>query len=447
MAMKHQRPKGTRDFFPADMAWRNHLHDAWKRVSVRNGFEQVDGPVYEHLDLYKVKSGDGIVSELFSFRRHDGETDYAIRPEFTPTLARMVAERANALPRPVKWFCVPNLCRAERHQRGRLREFFQWNCDVLGVEGALADAENLFTLVDFFREMRLTPAQVRLKVSHRETVRHILMRLGVPDELVNDAFNLLDRRGKMDEEEFAKQARLLRLSDHHLTRFDQVCRMKYPAGRLQALRDALGNEARLDDLEELDRQLHAFGIQDWCEYDLGIVRGLAYYTGTVFEAHEATGVERAIAGGGRYDRLIEAFGGPSMPAVGFGMGDVVLTLVLQDKGLIPAEVGPKPDVFVAALSDLGQRALPRVVADLRSAGVHARFSYKSTRQVGKLMKDADACGARHTLLLDDRMEQGLVSLKHMASGTQDDLPLGAVADRIRAPAGERAQAQGGPSAP
>ncbi|MEO0964426.1 MAG: histidine--tRNA ligase [Planctomycetota bacterium] len=425
---KIQPPKGTRDFFPADMAWQQHLLDAWRRVSVRHGFEQVDGPIFEKLDLYKVKSGEGIVSELFSFRRDQGTTDFAIRPEFTPTLARMVAERANSLPKPIKWFCTPNLCRAERPQRGRLREFLQWNADVLGLDSPVADAECIALAIDLLAELGLTPDQVRVKISHRDTARAILLKLGVPDDRVLDAFDLLDRRAKLDDAEFNKEAAKLGLDATQVTRLDQICRMKFSAGGgLDALRSTLGNDADLSELEALDETLADFGLTDWCEYDLGIVRGLAYYTGTVFEVHEATGVERALAGGGRYDKLIELFGGPATPAVGFGMGDVVLTNVLHDKGLIPDHVLPRPDVFVIAAADDAHRRATRLAARLRRDGLHARQSYKATRNVGKLLKDAAACRARFALIVNaDRLE-----LKDLDTGEQAPINADELVNAIR----------------
>jgi histidyl-tRNA synthetase len=413
--MKLQAPKGTRDFYPDDMAWRNWITDAWRRVAIRNGFEQVDGPIFESLDLYKVKSGEGIVSELFHFTDR-GERDLAIRPEFTPTLARMVAERANGLPKPIKWFCTPNLCRAERPQRGRLREFWQWNVDILGHDPAhtpLADAECIFTAIDFLADVGLTPQLVRVKISHRQTVRHILAKLGVGDDKMLDAFDLLDRRAKISPEQFLADAGQLGLDGDRLTRFDEVCRRKYAVGDLSHLARSIGLEQAIGELEALDDQLRAFGIADWCEYDLGIVRGLAYYTGTVFEVHERSGAERAMAGGGRYDQLIELFGGPPTPAVGFGMGDVVLTNVLIDKKLVPAEFAPRPQVFVIAASDAAALQLPAVVAELRRAGLHARFSYKSTRNVGKLLKDAGAAKAAYALILGDDLQ-----LKNLATGAQ-----------------------------
>ena len=238
--MKFQAPKGTRDFFPDEMAWRNYLVDAWRRVSIRNGFERVEGPIFESLDLYKVKSGDGIVSELFHFEDRGGR-ELAIRPEFTPTLARMVAAKANSLPKPIKWFCTPNLCRAERPQRGRLREFLQWNVDILGSDSLVADAESVLVAVDLLQELGLGADHVRVKISHRQTVRHILTKMGVTEEQMNSAFDLLDRRAKIDQAEFEKAAGELGLDEHTIERFDQICRMKYPVGKLGALAEQLGS--------------------------------------------------------------------------------------------------------------------------------------------------------------------------------------------------------------
>lgn len=429
--MKIQAPKGTRDFYPAEMAWRNHLVDTWRKVSVRHGFEQVDGPIFETLDLYKVKSGEGIVSELFSFRRAGGDTDYAIRPEFTPTLARMVAAKANALPKPIKWFAVPNFCRAERPQRGRLREFWQWNVDLLGLEGPAADAEVILVIVDLLAELGLRPEHVRVKISHRDTVKHILTKMGVAEDKTVQAFDLLDRRDKITPEEFAKQAAALGLDEHRVHRFEQTCRLKYRAGDLAKMKEQIGGDEDLHELDALDAQLHAFGIAEWCEYDLGIVRGLAYYTGTVFEVHEASGMERAIAGGGRYDQLISLFNGPATPAVGFGMGDVVITNVLADKGLVPKEVGARPDVFVFAATDGAAARVPGVVASLRRAGLHARMTYKTSRNAGKLLKDASAARAKFAVILDDQVTDGLVGLKDLDTGAQESVPLQTLADRLK----------------
>ena len=428
--MKLQPPKGTRDFYPDDMAWRRYLHDAWRRVSVRHGFEEVDGPIFETLDLYRVKSGDGIVSELFHFTDR-GDRELAIRPEFTPTLARMVASKANALPTPIKWFCTPNLCRAEKPQRGRLREFDQWNIDMLGIEGPLADAEVIAVAVDLLSELGVGPEQVQVKLSHREVVRQILMALGVTEDKIQDAFTLLDAKAKLPTEVFQEKAKALGLGEEQVGRFETICGQTFEVGQVDFLRQAAGIENNLDDLAAIDRMLADFGLAEWCVYDLGIVRGLAYYTGTVFELHVTTGSERALGGGGRYDKLIELFGGPATPAVGFGMGDVVLTNLLQDEGLIPDELGPGPDAFVFAMTDAAAAKLPGIVAELRRAGLHARMSYKSTRKMAKLMKDAEACRARFAVILDDNVTQGRVAVKDLAASQQTEVELAKLSQYLR----------------
>jgi histidyl-tRNA synthetase len=429
--MKPQGPKGTRDFYPDAQARRRYLHDAWRRVSVRHGFDEVDGPIYETLDLYKVKSGEGIVSELFSFRRANGTTDYAIRPEFTPTLARMVAARANALPRPIKWFALPNMCRAERHQRGRLREFDQWNVDLLGLDTPLADAEVIAVACDLLAELGVTPAMVQCRISHREVVRQILAALGVADDRMQDAFTLLDAKGKMSPEQFAEKAGALGLGEEAVARFDAMCGRTYKVGEVDALRDAAGIDDDLDDLRALDQTLADFGLAGWCAYDLGIVRGLAYYTGTVFELHVTTGKERALGGGGRYDKLIELFGGPAMSGVGFGMGDVVLANLLDDEDLWPEQLASAPDAFVLAVSDTGAEKLPGVVATLRRAGLHTRMSYKQTRNPGKLLKDAEKARARFAVLLDDTAAQGQAQVKDLATGEQSPCAIADLPQQLR----------------
>ena len=435
--MRFQAPKGTRDFYPAEMAVRRRLEGAWREASTCFGYEEVDGPTFEHLGLYTAKSGEGIVSELFSFRRAGGSDDYALRPEFTPTLARMVAARAAQLPMPVKWFAVPNFFRAERPQRGRLREFFQWNVDLLGAEGPAVDAEVIGVAVSALSRLGLTPAHVRVKVSHRVAAARVVRALGVAEESVAAAFELLDRRDKVPPAEFAKRAAALGLAGDALARFEQAVRTRVPvAGDLAALAAAAGIGAdALGELAALRDALVAAGLGDWCEFDLGIVRGLAYYTGTVFEVHEASGAERAIAGGGRYDGLVELFGGPRTPAMGFGMGDVVLGLVLADRGLLPAdgaELLPRPDAFVVSAGDAAaEAALAPLVARLRADGLHVRHSYKATRNVGKLLSDASRQRARFAVILGAEAAEGMVQLKDLASGEQRAVTMAELAGALR----------------
>jgi histidyl-tRNA synthetase len=435
--VRFQAPKGTRDFYPAEMAVRRRLEGAWREASTCFGYEEVDGPTFEHLGLYTAKSGEGIVSELFSFRRAGGSDDYALRPEFTPTLARMVAARAAQLPMPVKWFAVPNFFRAERPQRGRLREFFQWNVDLLGAEGPAVDAEVIGVAVSALARLGLKPSDVRVKVSHRVAAARVVRALGVAEESVAAAFELLDRRDKVPAEEFAKRAAALGLSGEALARFEQAVRTRVPvAGDLSALAAAAGiGTDSLGELAALRDALVAAGLGDWCEFDLGIVRGLAYYTGTVFEVHEASGAERAIAGGGRYDGLVELFGGPRTPAIGFGMGDVVLGLVLADRGLLPADASellPRPDAFVVSSGDAAaEAALAPLVARLRADGLHVRHSYKATRNVGKLLADASRQRARFAVILGAESADGMAQLKDLASGEQRAVTMAELAGALR----------------
>ena len=427
----HQAPKGTRDFYPEDMAVRRHIESAWRHSSVIHGFEEIDGPTFEHLSLYTVKSGEGIVNELFSFRRAGGEDDYALRPEFTPTLARMVAARAGGLSMPVKWFAIPSHFRAERPQRGRLREFLQWNVDMVGLESAQADVDVLSTAVVAMERLGLSPSDVRVRLSHRGVVGAALIALGARADQLAEAFTLLDRREKMDPADFGARGAALGLGEGAADRFTALAKTKLPMECDAAtIGRALGcASAAAEPLAEIARRLRDAGLGGWCDIDLGIVRGLAYYTGTVFEIHEASGAERAIAGGGRYDKLIELFGGPSLPAVGFGMGDVVLGLVLKDRGKLPPDGGasllPRTDVFIISAGAPEAEALtPSLASTLRARGLHVRHTYKTTRNVGKLLSEAGKCRARFAVILGAELAEGCVAVKDLDGGSQSLVALG-----------------------
>jgi histidyl-tRNA synthetase len=352
----------------------------------------------------------------------------------------MAAARAAQLPVPIKWFAVPNFFRAERPQRGRLREFYQWNVDLLGAEGPAIDAEVIGVAVAALARLGLKHTDVRVKISHRVAAAKLVRALGVAEESVAGAFELLDRRDKMPPEEFTTRAAALGLAGDALARFESAVRTRVQVGEdLGVLASAAGiAAAELGELAALRDALVAADLASWCEFDLGIVRGLAYYTGTVFEIHEASGGERAIAGGGRYDGLVELFGGPKTPAMGFGMGDVVLGLVLADRGLLPKdgnELLPRPDAFVVSAGEPAADAeLPRLVARLRADGFHVRHSYKATRNVGKLLADASKQRARFAVILGAELAEGRAMLKDLASGEQRPVVLAELSNLLRAPA-------------
>ena len=201
--MKMPPVKGTRDFYPPDMAIRNFIIDGWKAVSLRNGFEEYDGPIFEYLKMFQMKSGDEIVEQLFSLQDRGGR-DLAIRPEITPTLARMVNQQINSLPRPIKWFSVPRLCRAERPQKGRLREFFQWNIDIIGVDDVLADAEVIFTTVDYLSSVGLKDRDIQVRISSRKLLASVLANIGIPANQLDSLYSLLDKYRKIPANAFEK---------------------------------------------------------------------------------------------------------------------------------------------------------------------------------------------------------------------------------------------------
>ncbi|MDP7005619.1 MAG: histidine--tRNA ligase [Phycisphaerales bacterium] len=414
--MSFQSPKGTRDFFPPDLAALHHIETAWRIASINAGFDEIEGPTFEHLDLYTVKSGEGIVSELFSFKRSGGDVDYALRPEFTPTLARMAAAKGRSLTLPTKWFGIPSHFRAERPQRGRLREFKQWNVDLLGVDKPSADAEVIATAIRALEELGLTHQDIVVRISHRDVVAKMLQESGVPKDKMQIALTLLDKREKMDRGLFEKKINEHGLNESSFSQFDSDTKIDH------------------EELTALQTELVSWGISEWCKFDFNIVRGLAYYTGIVFEIHEATGAERAIAGGGRYDKLIEMFGGPSMPAVGFGMGDVVLSLVLKDKGLLGdgTDLLPRPDVFVISAGGDADKHLAPTVAQLRNAGLHTRMTYRATKNVGKLLTEAAKTNTRFTVILGEELSEGNVAIKDMDSGEQTIIPIDSIVAHVRA---------------
>ncbi|MCK5114426.1 MAG: histidine--tRNA ligase [Phycisphaerae bacterium] len=416
---KFQAVKGTRDFYPAEMRVRNYITDAWRAVSLRNGFEEYDAPIFEYLDLFTVKSGDEIASQLFNFTDRGGR-NLAIRPEITPSLARMVAAKINSLPRPIKWFAVPRLCRAENPQKGRLREFFQWNVDVIGVDDIQADAECIFVAVDFLREVNLTPDDACVRIGSRPITVAALKTGGLADDQIDTGLALLDKTAKVDADGFAKLVETAGLCVDSLgvamtlqgTKTIDEIRKIFPA-RDSALDEEIGR------LEQLFVKLEQMGISDYAQLDMTIVRGLAYYTGVVYEVFDRKNSLRALAGGGRYDRLLEVVGGPSVGATGFGMGDVVLGILLQEKDKIPAEVlGSQLDFFVIDGEEDAFCDVMKIVGQLRRDGFAADYAFKR-QNVGKQLKEANRRGARLGVIV----RKDGVSLKDLQSGGQGDVSV------------------------
>ncbi len=416
--MKIQRVRGTRDFYPEDIALRNSIFNAWRRVSVRNGFTEYDGPLLEYLDLYRAKSGDEIVGQVFTINR--GGEELAIRPEMTPTLARMINAKVQSLPRPVKWFTIGAFYRGERPQRGRLREFYQWNVDVVGSDEAVADAECIFVAIDLFRTMGLTPEDVSVRINDRRLLAAILDGLGIPRESHPQAFQLIDKAEKMEADKFADAWNEALGSTVRYDRMEPLLALDSWTSLRSCGHPVLSTDAVGRCVDELSRVYHVldlFGVSDYCTYSMKVVRGLAYYTGVVFEGFDRKGELRAICGGGRYDNLLSVLGGPNLSGIGFGMGDVTLAELLTERGRQPEDTA-RLDVYVVVADESVREEAIRLVADLRGRGVAADFPYKK-QAIGKQMSLAASRGARRCAILgSETRERKCIGVKDLATGQQ-----------------------------
>ena len=428
--MKTKALPGFRDFYPADLALRSHLFRTWRTVAARYGFEEYDGPPLEPLDLYTAKSGEEIVGQLYNFQ-DKGERAVALRPEMTPTLARMVAARAGELRKPIRWFSIPQLFRYERQQRGRLREHFQLNCDLIGESGPLADAEIIGLAVDVIRGFGLGADTVRVRLSDRRLLNALLATFHLSEAQASAIYAWLDKQGRRGDAAQRQRLEDLKIDPGIADFLDAATQVKDIGKLTRVLSHKPEAAAALGSLEQVVEALHAMGLGDFVDLDLGIVRGLAYYTGTVFELFDAGRTLRAICGGGRYDSLLNSLGDVDLPSVGFGMGDVVLTDLLRDKGLVPTDIS-SIDVFVAFIS---QDDLPHVLAlahRLRDAGLRVEYSL-SPQTVGRQLKLGDARNARLAVVVGpDERARGEVVVKDLRNGTQESVPHGSAVDTIKA---------------
>jgi len=380
---------GFRDFYPDELARRAHVFRAWRAVARRYAFVEYDGPPLEPLDLYTKKSGEEGKGVDYD-GRGKSKKKVALRPEMTPTFARMVAARANALRKPVRWFSVPQLFRYERAQRGRLREHFQLNVDIVGEESEVADAELLAVAIDIMRELGLTAADVRARVSDRRLLNGVLLTLGVTEAQVPAVYAVVDKIARQPREVSEAKLAEAGLSAALIARVLDLA----SGVTFDALRAEFGSApAAKEHVERFERylgHLAALGLADWVVLDLSIVRGLAYYTGIVFELFDAKGELRAICGGGRYDDLLKALGGADLPALGFGMGDVVLGELLTERELWPATVQEPVDFHLVAGNGAGQRPYAdalRLVAALRNAGFSVNHALSGERYLSQATRN------------------------------------------------------------
>jgi len=407
--------KGTRDFYPENMAVRRWIFDKIRAVSTCFGYQEYEGPCLEFIDLYAAKSGEELVKEQAFVFSSPGDDLLTLRPELTPTLARMVAQQQYEIPFPLRWWSVGPFWRYEQPQRGRTREFYQWNIDLVGTEAAVADAEIVAVAAKFFMEVGLSPDQVRIYVNNRRLMDQAFSDLEIAKDLRPAVFRVVDKLDKLSEKEWRDYAVETGLTTSQVD------------GLLALLmdNDLWRNSGELIEFFEL---IKTFGVEDYVAYNPKVIRGLDYYTGTVFEAYELGGQSRAILGGGRYDNLVADVGGNPLPGVGFAMGDVVIELVLQDAGVIPSGLGDQAQVIVTVFDENTLLNSLALAAEIRDAGFRV-VHYPEADRLGKQFKFADKLNIPVAVILGpDELNKRQVAVKNLKTREQ------VVVDRHELPA-------------
>ena len=411
-----QGVRGTRDFYPEEMRLRNWLFQKFHSSSLSHGFEEYDSPIIEHEELYTRKQGEEITQQLYNFEDKGGRK-ISLRPEMTPSLARMVMARSGALPLPIKWYSIPQCWRYERTQRGRGREHYQWNVDIWGMEGIEADAELLSVMVHMFESVGLTHDDVVVRISSRKVLEEVLGSLGIEGDSFTKACVIVDKMDKLPEEAVSAQLSDLGISDSSITTIQSVLSVT----ELPELRDMLSPDSMaVSELERLFQLLESYGISEWTTFDASVVRGLAYYTGPVFEAHDRGGELRAICGGGRYDRLIGTLGGRDLPATGFGFGDMVIMELLSEKGLLP-DISNRVSDVVFSMDESLRGAAMEVSSKLRGAGRRVDLVLEP-KKMKWVFKHAERTGAeRLVMVMPAEWDSGKVRIKDLQTGEENDI--------------------------
>lgn len=409
--------KGTREFYPEEMAVRQWLYALIREVSESFGYQEYDGPFLETLDLYAAKSGEELVKEQSFVFQDKGGNEIALRPELTPSLARMIAQKQNDLVFPLRWWSFGPFWRYEKPQKGRTREFFQWNADLIGVDSDQADAEVIALCAVFFQKAGLTPQEVQISINDRELMEKVLMERGFSKEVHKDVFRLIDRRDKLTPDAWEAFVKDNGFTDEQLLQLKSVIQNK----------ELWHESPRLTHILQI---LDTYGVGDYVCYDPCIIRGLDYYTGVVFEAKDMGEQNRAILGGGHYANLVEDVGGNSLPGVGFAMGDVVFPLVLEGYGKLPALANMPARIIVTVFDDDTFKASVALCNRLRAVKINAVL-YPEPEKLGKQFKYADRCGFKAALVIGpDELSKGEVVLKDLATREQFSFPNEELEDRI-----------------
>ncbi len=423
---------GFREFYPEAFARRNHIFRLWRQTANTFGFQEYDAPVLEPLELYKTKSGDEIEAQLFSFTDKGGR-EVALRPEMTPTVCRLVGEKANSLKRPIKWFSIAEFYRYERAQKGRERAFFQFNADIFGESGPEAEIELISLLVQCIRSFGLTAEDFYVRLSDRNLWFYYLEVLGFNEAQTRGILGAIDKYEKMGDDAFKgytdEYGSLAPELKEKILTFLGVKSLAV----LEQIVESIGGEklnARMADWRKLLGGLEAMGLAEFVEVDFSVVRGLAYYTGFVFEAFDRKGELRAIAGGGRYNDLVAKLGGPALPAVGFAIGDVTMGLLLEQRKLIPTFV-QTTDVYAVIGGEAERAAAFGDIFALRASGYRVDYPLKEVA-FGKQFKVAADSGAKIALIYGtEELAKGIVKIRDLADRSEHEVPRDQVVAAVR----------------
>lgn len=408
--------KGTRDFYPDEMAKRVWLIQKLEQASRAFGYEQYEGPCLETIDLYAAKSGEELVKEqAFVFEDRGGDP-ISLRPELTPTLARMIVSKQNELVFPLRWWAFGPFWRYERPQKGRTREFYQWNIDLIGSDSVQADAELMAVAATFLKLVGLKSEDVKLFVNDRRLMDRKLTEIGINGALKPDMLRMIDRIDKQPADVWDKNVSELGLNAAQIT-------------QIKALLSNMELWKESAELSQLFAALDSLGVAEYVSYDPKIIRGLDYYTGTVFEAHETKGNFRAILGGGHYANLVADVGGKPLPGVGFAMGDVVIMLVLEAFGLLPTELTHTDSIFVTVFNEEMLTESTKLAGELRAAGLNVIMTEPD--KLGKQFKYADRLGLKTALVLGpDELVENTVVVKNLKTFEQIKVPRADLLDHL-----------------
>ena len=412
-----QPVKGTRDFFPDEMRLRNWLFEVWRNVSVQAGFEEYDTCVLEHEELYIRKAGDEISKQLYSFEDKGGRR-LSLRPEMTPSLARLVLQHKKSLSFPIKWFSMPQCFRYERMTKGRRREHFQWNADIIGQAEIVAEAEILMLLISACELMGLSAKEIRVFINDRRILNSILSQISVPQEMHSEVLVIMDKRDKISIEALSKLLQDIGMST---TQVDQLNEYLLKSDLIELKKD-LNDTQGIDELQNLMDMMETAGFSDYLQFDISIVRGLSYYTGAVFEVNSPAKQHRSISGGGRYESLLSTYGGEIVPAVGFGFGDVVVLDVLKELERFP-ELPRKLDYTIIPFAREQVGTALNIAAILRQQGstVDCNFSMKKMKKT--LQQAGESGAAKAILLFPDELSENKVVIRDLRLHEQNPIKI------------------------